>query len=143
MIGGDRRVFESGKPYFECMGKQFCRCDGPGLGLHAKLTNNMIIFNIMQAFTEGLFLNTKAGVDPDLVLSIFYNSAARNRWIAFKTLCFQQLILHQHLSCGLQGRWPGAGLGKKTRSSITLDQFDPADVSSGCRHGARRGTFLL
>lgn len=86
MIGGDPGVFESGKPYFECVGKQFRRCDGPGLGLHAKLTNNLILSNIMQAFTEGRFLNTKAGVDPDLVLGILDNSAARTGWITFKIL---------------------------------------------------------
>ena len=48
IIGGDPGVFENGKPYFECVGKQFCRRGGPGPELHARLTNNMIIFNIMQ-----------------------------------------------------------------------------------------------
>ena len=48
MVGGDKGSFEGGKPYFECVGKQFCRCGGPGPELHARSTNNMIIFNIMQ-----------------------------------------------------------------------------------------------
>ena len=99
VIGRDPGVFESGKPYFECVGKQFCRCGGPDLGLRARLTNNLIISNIMQAFTEELFLNRKAGVDPDLVLDTLNNSAARNGCIAFKTLCFQQRFVHQPLFC--------------------------------------------
>jgi len=84
MVGGDREVFERVRPYFECMGKQFYYCGGPGLGLHAKLTQNLILSNIMQAFSEGLVLSTKAGVDPRTMLEILNNSAARSGLIAFK-----------------------------------------------------------
>jgi 3-hydroxyisobutyrate dehydrogenase/2-hydroxy-3-oxopropionate reductase len=84
MIGGDRGVFERVKPYLECLGKQFYYCGGPGLGLDAKLTQNLILSNIMQAFNEGLVLSTKAGVDPELMLEILNNSAARCGLIAFK-----------------------------------------------------------
>jgi 3-hydroxyisobutyrate dehydrogenase-like beta-hydroxyacid dehydrogenase len=89
-VHGRRRQgsFEGGKPYFECVGKQFCRCAGPGLGLRARLTNNLILSNIMQAFTEGLSLSTKAGADPDLVLGILDNSASRTGCITFETNLF-------------------------------------------------------
>ena len=38
------------------MGKEFYYCGGPGLGLQAKLTQNLILANIMQAFNEGMVL---------------------------------------------------------------------------------------
>lgn len=84
MIGGDREVFERAKPYFDSMGKQFYYCGGPGMGLQAKLTQNQILSNIMQAFNEGFVLSTKAGVDPELMLDILNNSAAKTGLIAFK-----------------------------------------------------------
>ena len=84
MVGGDKEVFERVRPYFEAMGKQLYYCGGPGLGLHAKLTQNLILSNLLQAFNEGLVLSTKAGVDPVLMLDILNNSAARSGLISFK-----------------------------------------------------------
>jgi 3-hydroxyisobutyrate dehydrogenase/2-hydroxy-3-oxopropionate reductase len=84
MVGGEQAVFEKVKPYFEPMGKQLYYCGGPGLGLHAKLTQNLILSNLLQAFNEGLVLSTKAGVDPVQMLAILNNSAARSGLIAFK-----------------------------------------------------------
>ena len=84
MIGGERDVFERVKPFFEPMGKQFYYCGGPGLGLQAKLTQNLILANIMQAFTEGMVLSTKGGVEPNLMLEILNNSAAKSGLISYK-----------------------------------------------------------
>jgi len=84
MIGGQQAVFEKTRPYFEAMGKKLYYCGGPGLGLHAKLTQNLILSNLLQAFNEGLVLSTKAGVDPTLMLDILDNSAAKSGLIAFK-----------------------------------------------------------
>ena len=84
MIGGEQAVFEKAKPYFEPMGKQLYYCGGHPLGLHAKLTQNLILSNLLQAFNEGLILSTKTGVDPELMLEILNNSAARSGLIAFK-----------------------------------------------------------
>ena len=84
MIGGDKDVFDRTKPYFDPMGKQFYYCGGPGMGLQAKLTQNLILSNIMQAFNEGMALSTKGGIDPELMLEILDNSAAKSGLISFK-----------------------------------------------------------
>jgi 3-hydroxyisobutyrate dehydrogenase/2-hydroxy-3-oxopropionate reductase len=84
MIGGDQAVFERTKPYFEAMGKKLYYCGGPGLGLHAKLTQNLVLSNLLTAFNEGLVLATKAGVEPNLMLDILDNSAAKSGLISFK-----------------------------------------------------------
>ncbi len=84
MIGGDREVFERTRPWFEPMGKQLYYCGGPGLGLHAKLTQNLILANLLQGFNEGMVLAAKAGVDPRLMLEILNNSAARSGMISAK-----------------------------------------------------------
>jgi 3-hydroxyisobutyrate dehydrogenase-like beta-hydroxyacid dehydrogenase len=84
MIGGDQKVFQKVKPYFETMGKRFYYCGASGMGLHAKLAQNLILSNIMAAFSEGMVLATKAGLDPKLMLEILDNSAARSGLIAYK-----------------------------------------------------------
>jgi len=84
MIGGSREIFEKTKPYLERMGKQFYYCGTSGSGLDAKLTQNLILSNIMQAFNEGMVLSTKAGIDPQLMLEILNNSAAKSGLISYK-----------------------------------------------------------
>jgi 3-hydroxyisobutyrate dehydrogenase-like beta-hydroxyacid dehydrogenase len=101
MIGGDQSVFERVKPYFEPMGKQFYYCGGPGLGLHAKLTQNLILSNIMQAFNEGMVLSTKAGVPPELMLEILNNSAAKSGLISFKA----PYVLRRDFSTNFSTKW--------------------------------------
>jgi 3-hydroxyisobutyrate dehydrogenase/2-hydroxy-3-oxopropionate reductase len=77
-------VFERVRPYFEPMGKRLVYCGGPGMGLQAKLSQNLILSNIMQAFCEGIVVSTKAGVDPELMLEILSNSAAKCGLIDYK-----------------------------------------------------------
>lgn len=110
MIGGDQSVFEKTKPYLELMGKNFYYCGGPGLGLQAKLTQNLILANLMQAFNEGMVLSTKGGIDPDLMLDILNNSAAKSGLIAYKapfvfrrdfTTAFSTKWMHKDVSLAL------------------------------------------
>jgi 3-hydroxyisobutyrate dehydrogenase/2-hydroxy-3-oxopropionate reductase len=84
MIGGDEKVFERVRPYFEPMGKKLYFCGGPGMGLHAKLTQNLVLANVLQAFNEGIVLSTKAGVPPAMMLEILSNSAAKSGLIDYK-----------------------------------------------------------
>ena len=84
MVGGEKAVFDRVRPFFDPMGKQFYYCGGPGMGLQAKLTQNLVLSNIMQAFNEGLVLSTKGGIDPALMLEILDNSAAKSGLISFK-----------------------------------------------------------
>lgn len=84
MIGGKHDVFERTRALFEPMGKSLYYCGGPGMGLQAKLSQNLILGNLLQAFNEGMVLATKGGVDPDLMLDILNNSAARSGLISAK-----------------------------------------------------------
>lgn len=84
MVGGDEEIFQRVKPYMEHMGTQFYYCGGQGAGLHAKLSQNLILSNLLEAFNEGMVLATKAGVDPELLLEILNNSAARSGFVSYK-----------------------------------------------------------
>jgi 3-hydroxyisobutyrate dehydrogenase/2-hydroxy-3-oxopropionate reductase len=84
MIGGDQKVYDKVKSYFEPMGKRLYYCGGPGLGLQAKLSQNLILSNLLIAFNEGMVLATKGGIDPKLMLDILDNSAAKSGLISYK-----------------------------------------------------------
>lgn len=84
MVGGEEAVYERVRPFMEQMGTRFYYCGGHGAGLHAKLSQNLILSNLLQAFNEGMVLCTKAGVDPETMLDILNNSAARSAFIAAK-----------------------------------------------------------
>jgi len=101
MIGGDAAVFERAKPWMLPMGKRLYFCGGPGMGLHAKLTQNLILSNILNAFNEGLVLSTKAGVDPELMLEILANSAAKSGLIEFKA----PFVLRRDFSPNFSLKW--------------------------------------
>jgi len=84
MIGGKKDVFEATRPLFEVMGKRLYYCGGAGMGLHAKLSQNLILSNLLQAFNESMVMAVKAGVDPVLMLDILDNSAAKSGMISAK-----------------------------------------------------------
>ena len=117
MIGGDKDVFERMKPYFEPMGKRLYYCGGPGMGLHAKLTQNLILSNILQAFNEGMVLATKAGVDPELMLEVLDNSAAKSGLIAFKA----PYVLRRDFSTNFSVKWMHKDIGLMLESANELE----------------------
>jgi 3-hydroxyisobutyrate dehydrogenase/2-hydroxy-3-oxopropionate reductase len=84
MVGGDKSMLDKIRPWMEAMGKKIYYCGSSGMGLHAKLSQNLILSNILQAFNEGMVLSVKAGVDPQLMLEILTNSAAKSGLIDFK-----------------------------------------------------------
>ena len=116
MIGGDQKVFESVKPYFEIMGKQFYFCGGPGMGLQAKLTQNLILANILEAFNEGFTLSTKAGVDPQLMLEIINNSAAKSGLIAYKA----PFVFKRDFTTNFSTKWMTKDIGLALESAQGL-----------------------
>ena len=107
MVGGDAAIYEKLKPYLEPLGKLVYYCGGIGLGLHAKLTQNLILSNLLQAFNEGLVLATRAGVDPELMIEILNNSAARSGMISFKA----PYVLRRDFSTNFSTRWMHKDIG--------------------------------
>jgi 3-hydroxyisobutyrate dehydrogenase/2-hydroxy-3-oxopropionate reductase len=107
MIGGDREVFERIRPWLECMGKQFYYCGGPGMGLEAKLCQNLVLSNMLMAFNEGMVLATKAGVDPALMVEILNNSAARSGLVSAKA----PAVLRRDFSTNFSTKWMAKDVG--------------------------------
>jgi len=107
MVGGEQEAFERIRPYLEPMGKQVYYCGGPGMGLRVKLVQNLIQANILEAFNEGMVLAVKAGVDPNLLLEVLNNTAARSALIAFKA----PYVFRRDFSTHFSVKWMHKDLG--------------------------------
>lgn len=116
MIGGDKAVFERAKPYFEIMGKLFYYCGEAGMGLQAKLTQNLVLANMMWAFNEGMVLSTKAGVAPELMLEILNNSAAKSGLVSFKA----PYVLNRDFATQFSTKWMHKDVGMALESGKRL-----------------------
>lgn len=101
MIGGDQAIFEKIKPYLEPMGKRLYYCGAAGLGLQAKLSQNLILANLSMAFNEGMVLAVKGGVDPKLMLEILDNSAAKSGLISYKA----PFVLRRDFTPNFMTKW--------------------------------------
>ena len=116
MIGGSREVFERVQPYLEVMGKRFYYCGGPGMGLHAKLSQNLILSNLLQGFNEGMVLAAKAGVDAGLMLDILNNSAAKSGLVSAKA----PMVLRREFTPAFSVKWMHKDIGLMLDSANEL-----------------------
>ncbi len=117
MVGGDQLAFEQARPYFEVMGKKLYYCGSAGQGLRAKLTQNLILANVMQAFAEGLVLATKNGVNPELMFQILDNSAAKSGLLSAKA----PSILKRDFRTNFSTKWMHKDVGLALASAEALD----------------------
>jgi 3-hydroxyisobutyrate dehydrogenase len=117
MIGGDKAVFEKIRPLLDPMGKKIYFCGGPGMGLQAKLTQNLVLSNILMAFNEGMVLATKGGVDPKLMLEILDNSAAKSGLISYKA----PFVFSRNFTTNFSVKWMHKDIGLMLESAKDLD----------------------
>lgn len=117
MIGGDQKIYEKVKPYLEPMGKRLYYCGGPGMGLQAKLTQNLILSNILMAFNEGMVLATKGGVDPKLMLDILDNSAAKSGLINYKA----PFVFRRDFQANFSVKWMHKDIGLMLETGKELE----------------------
>src|SRR6266852_1905446 len=116
MVGGDQTILDKIRPWMESMGKRIYYCGGPGMGLQAKLSQNLILSNILQAFNEGMVLATKGGVEPKLMLEILSNSAAKSGLIDFKA----PYVFNRDFSPQFSVKWMDKDIGLMLESGQEL-----------------------
>ena len=126
MVGGPKDVFERVKPWFEAMGKMLFYCGEAGAGLHAKLSQNMILGNLLQAFNESMVLAVKAGVDPEMMLEILNNSAAKSGMITAKA----PKVLARDFSTHFSVKWLEKDMALMVESAAELNVPVPVTAIS-------------
>ena len=116
MVGGARKVFERVEPYLLAMGKKIFYMGGAGMGLQAKLTQNLIGALTCQAMIEGFVLARKAGLAPSLVLEMLQASVARSPMIDAKL----PLVLARRFEPHFSLKWMHKDLGLMLESGREL-----------------------
>ena len=117
MVGGPKKVFERVREYFLPMGKTLFYCGGQGMGLHAKLSQNLILANMLQGFIEGMVLATKAGVHPKLMFDVLDASAAKAGLISFKA----PAVFARKFEANFALKWMYKDIGLMLESARELD----------------------
>jgi 3-hydroxyisobutyrate dehydrogenase-like beta-hydroxyacid dehydrogenase len=124
MVGGSKDAFERVRPFFGLMGKLLYYCGTAGMGLHAKLSQNMILGNLLQAFNESLVLSTKAGLDPEMMLDILNNSAAKSGLLAIKA----PMVFARNFTTNFSVKWLEKDMELMLESAAELNV--PAPLTS-------------
>jgi 2-hydroxy-3-oxopropionate reductase len=79
MVGGEPKVFEQIKPYFELMGKNIVHVGGNGDGQTCKVANQIVVGETIMAISEALLFASKAGADPQKVREALLGGFAQSR----------------------------------------------------------------
>lgn len=117
MVGGEQADLDKIRPWMEAMGKKIYYCGPAGMGLQAKLSQNLILSNLLQAFNEGMVLATKGGVAPQLMLEILTNSAAKSGLIDFKA----PYVFRRDFSPQFSVKWMDKDIGLMLESGKELN----------------------
>jgi len=114
MVGGDRDAFDRALPVLQVLGKKHIYCGIHGLGLAAKLAQNVIQSTMVEIFCEGFVLAAKAGLKPRTMMEVIQGSMARASLTDFKapfiftgdfTPYFPLKLMHKDLALALESAY--------------------------------------
>jgi 3-hydroxyisobutyrate dehydrogenase-like beta-hydroxyacid dehydrogenase len=114
MVGGDREAFDRALPVLQVLGKKHIYCGGHGLGLAAKLSQNVIQSTMVEIFCEGFVLAAKAGLKPQIMMEVIQGSMARAALTDFKapfifkgdfTPYFPLKLMHKDLTLAMESAY--------------------------------------
>ncbi|XP_052181948.1 glyoxylate/succinic semialdehyde reductase 1-like isoform X1 [Diospyros lotus] len=84
LAAGVKSLYEEALPAFDVMGKKSFFLGEVGNGARMKLVVNMIMGSMMNAFSEGLVLADKSGLDPQTLLNVLELGAVGNPMFKLK-----------------------------------------------------------
>lgn len=96
MFGGEKALFDTLKPVFECCSKVNVYCGAITYGQRAKLALNMAQAMILESYLECLVFAVKNGVPLNAMQEIMENSAAQSGVGKFKLPYIKKRDFEQH-----------------------------------------------
>lgn len=84
-VGGDKKVFEAGRPLLETLGKEVVHLGALGSGMRMKLLLNLLMGVEVQVMAEATVLATACGLDRHQVLKTIAGSGFASPVMAFKS----------------------------------------------------------
>lgn len=101
MAGCTGATLARATPLFQAVGEKVVHCGPVGAGTQVKLAGNALIASMLQAFSEGLLLTQKAGVDPRRLLEVVQASGFRSPYYDFKGKALLERDFTTHFSIDL------------------------------------------
>lgn len=101
MTGGADAAMARAQPVFAAVGEKVIHCGALGAGTQVKLAGNGLIASMLQAFSEGLLLTSKAGVDPKKFIEVVQASGFRSPYFDFKGKALLEHDFSTHFSIDL------------------------------------------
>jgi len=88
MVGTKPHIYEQIKDLLPSIAKTIVYCGDNGLGLAAKMANNLIAASTITAISEALTLAIKAGIDPDALYEVLQGGTANSTLLNIKFPAF-------------------------------------------------------
>lgn len=101
MAGGSDAAMARAQPLFQAVGEKVVHCGPLGAGTQVKLAGNGLIASMLQAFSEGMLLTSKAGVDPRKFIEVVQASGFRSPYFDFKGKALLERDFETHFSIDL------------------------------------------
>lgn len=101
MVGASDETLKRAEPIFTRVGEKTIHCGPVGAGTQVKLAGNALIAAMLQAFSEGMLLTSKAGVDPRKFVEVVQASGFRSPYYDFKGKALLERDFTTHFSIDL------------------------------------------
>jgi 3-hydroxyisobutyrate dehydrogenase-like beta-hydroxyacid dehydrogenase len=76
MVGATPQLFAALEPVIRCFASEVTNCGNTGAGQVAKIMNNMVIFQTVNALSEAYAIAKRSGVDPKLLFETLAKGSA-------------------------------------------------------------------
>lgn len=84
MVGGDKETFERAYPILQDIGPKVTHVGGNGLAVAMKIATNLSLAVQMLAFSEGVLLAEKAGIDREVAVDVLTNSVIASPMVKYR-----------------------------------------------------------
>ena len=84
MVGGDKETFERAKPILLDIGPRATHVGGNGLAVAMKIATNLSLAAQMLAFSEGVMLAEKSGIDRAVAVDVLVNSVIASPMVKYR-----------------------------------------------------------
>lgn len=118
MVGASEAAFSRAEPLFKAVGEKWIHCGPVGAASQVKIAGNALIAAMLQAFSEGLLLTKKAGVDPRKLIEVIQASGFRSPYFEFKGNAMLARDFTQHFSIDLMHKDLGLFLDNAARLQV-------------------------
>jgi 3-hydroxyisobutyrate dehydrogenase-like beta-hydroxyacid dehydrogenase len=84
MVGGPEEVFEKAKPYLQEIGPKVTHVGKNGLAVAMKIATNLSLAVQMLAFSEGVLLAEKSGINRETAVEVLLNSVIASPMVKYR-----------------------------------------------------------